>query len=574
MGSAGVENCSQSDTGDCQKYQDLRLKRPDFYPCTDCGRKFTVRALQIHKRSCSETDDCICLVCKTSVKKKKCTEKNIFLLDSISDNARFDAKKNVKPRLHDLLTGKIHNGKHNNFNDGKPNVISFSLVDENCYAIDKIVAETKSLNGHCSSPVTTNENTVSDDHKYVSAPSESSNDSLPVPNQSENSPNNSSQMPKQNDKYDDHDGECNRKLFCTVCNEHIFWESFGQHVIQHCKIVENNYLKCPDCDKSYSKPALFLIHFFVHVSCHPLDCSDCQCANPECLHDTNPAMAEHCYAESIPFHCYICLNHFSHGQTIVNHMRLHSKEMPFTCTECKRSFRQIGNLQRHMTTHRGDRPHKCTKCSRSFADPATLRNHLRVHTGETPYVCSICGRGFTQVGNLKRHMALHLQKDPSSLSSSSTVEMVSDENNSMTIINPQDVKVEMNILNDSAENNSTGDSASASDSTSVSNSNLPSSESPWSMNVVKKFSPYNIRKNKRKTEKMKVFTCHICTKVYTWQHDLTIHIRTHTGEKPYKCEICEKRFAQSGAVRVHKRRHHKIIDNCQSSSEERENVMV
>ncbi|KPP71083.1 hypothetical protein Z043_110037 [Scleropages formosus] len=51
------------------------------------------------------------------------------------------------------------------------------------------------------------------------------------------------------------------------------------------------------------------------------------------------------------------------------------------------------------------------------------------------------------------------------------------------------------------------------------------------------------------------YLCSICSKSCTTTQNLRIHMRTHTGERPYACTDCGKRFAESGTLRKHIRIH-------------------
>ncbi|XP_001951371.2 zinc finger protein 227 isoform X1 [Acyrthosiphon pisum] len=82
-------------------------------------------------------------------------------------------------------------------------------------------------------------------------------------------------------------------------------------------------------------------------------------------------------------------------------------------------------------------------------------------------------------------------------------------------------------------------------------------ENPYRSDICKKgFSgSYVLRQHTRTYTKEKLYSCDICGKSFTRSTYLKVHSRIHTGEKPFVCDICGKSFNHISNLNVHRRIH-------------------
>ena len=53
----------------------------------------------------------------------------------------------------------------------------------------------------------------------------------------------------------------------------------------------------------------------------------------------------------------------------------------------------------------------------------------------------------------------------------------------------------------------------------------------------------------------KPYKCDICHRTFGLEYNMKIHRRVHSGDKPYKCTVCGKSFAQKSNLNFHMNTH-------------------
>lgn len=206
--------------------------------------------------------------------------------------------------------------------------------------------------------------------------------------------------------------------------------------------------------------------------------------------------------------CPVCSKVLAGG--LARHMRVHTGERPFKCETCGRAFARRITLQRHERTHTKVRPYVCDMCPVRYATACALQDHRNEHTGDRPYVCGVCAAAFSKKKSLAQHATRKHGTDG------------------------ERGRCECPVC-----------------------SKICASRGHFKRHALRAHGIASPTPTDGCAGVVADRTrCPVCCKPVASEEYLAVHVRLHTGERPYECAECGRAFASRPGLRKHMRVHH------------------
>ena len=326
--------------------------------------------------------------------------------------------------------------------------------------------------------------------------------------------------------------------------------------------------KCNVCPRSFKKPSDLVRHIRTHTKEKPFKCDECGKAfTVVSTLNTHKKIHLRPSKQNAPdaIKCHICAKTFLSKNALKTHMRLHTGAKPFECPICKECFRTSGHRKNHMTQAHQEQPSVqnivkeqrlqvpskiVTENPVHVAPPALLpsANSLSIQASSlTQALESVSVNGKPIIGET---LTLQLSDVPGM--DSAQVSLQVNENLLSQLQRGQNINL---VFNQPEQFNCPACSMVFLNETDRTNHILSYHQS------VIEHEPMEFEPNQPVEDELKTCPVANCRKSFAKPSMLQRHMRIHTGERPFPCELCSKAFNQKNALKIHMRKHDGVKDH-------------
>lgn len=256
-------------------------------------------------------------------------------------------------------------------------------------------------------------------------------------------------------------------------------------------------------------------------------CSICEAVLPSRKALQTHKQNIHNVSTDVRHKCGTCGETFPNDYKYTEHLRVH----PLECRLCGKFFYRRQNIQLHMKRHLGIRPYKCDICEKSFLTKQKRDEHKNIHTGDAPIKCTLCDETFRRHSNLVQHRNIHHFN-------------IKKKVKDFICVCGEIFHSKKKLAWHKEIHEAKPKSCAHCSEKFIHMASL-------TRHMRRAHNDRFVPKEERSNENVE---CPICKGVYL-RSSLEVHIRNHSGQRPFTCLICNKDFTTKWNLKLHKWTH-------------------